>query len=257
MRALLAILLCAAAGAQSLPPSEFFLASGSAVPVLNGNPADVPPPQQFQADQYFNGGAPWSDPTMGSGIWSTLRFAPSFSYDIPAPNGFYTVKFDMLEPNKTAAKQRVFSILANGVQSDPIDLFAATGGINIQTSTTLLVMVGNGHLRISFQATVGNAVVTAIEVTRSVIFAGVQTVYVKLYTCNPPLSDTNCVIIPDPVPAQPASIQWFKCTGSPACQGIELLHVRLSNGTAVDRFAEPVPSWAILDPSKWASVNPN
>jgi hypothetical protein len=156
MRTLLAVLLCCAAGAQSL----FINAGGPALP-------PDPTNTTYQADQYFNGGVAWVDATMGAGIWQTLRYAPQFSYDIPVPNGFYNVKLDLSEPNKTGPSQRIFTITANGIQSDPIDIFKQTGAINVQMSTTLLVMVGSGHLRLNFQATLGNAVVSAIEVTPS------------------------------------------------------------------------------------------
>ena len=225
--------------------------------VLNGVATDVPPPQQFQQDQYFTGGAFWSDPAMGAGIWSTLRYAPAFSYDIPIPNGFYTVKLDMLEPNKTAAGQRVFTITANGIQSDPIDLFKITGAINAQTSITQLVMVGNGHLRIAFQATAGNAVVTALEITPSVIFAGVQTVYLKTYTCSPPLSDTNCVLsdgTPAPTVPPPAALQWFTCIASQNCAGLEVMRLKLADGSVALRVAVPLNRWINWDPKQWAAI---
>ncbi len=174
----LVLLFCSTLGAQSV----FINAGGPAVPGDSSNPT-------FQSDQYFTGGAVFSDPTMGAGIWSTLRYGPSFSYDVPITNGFYTVKFDFLEPNKTAANQRIFTITANGQQSDPIDVFAMAG-VNIPTSTSLLVMVGNGHLRINFAAIIGNAVVSAIEITPASIPTGIMTL--KLFQCAPPLSDVTC-----------------------------------------------------------------
>jgi Malectin domain len=154
MRALLVMLFCSALGAQSL----FLNAAGPAIPADLTTPAPA-----YQADQYFTGGVVWTDPAMGPGIWSTLRYAPSFSYDIPMTNGFYTVTFRLLEPNKTAVGQRIFTITANGVHSDPIDIFAMAGA-NAPTYINLLVLVGNGHLRIDFAASVGNAVVSAMEI---------------------------------------------------------------------------------------------
>lgn len=164
--------LCCGLGAQSL----FLNAGGPSAP---GNPPSV---QSSEPDQYFTGGVAWVDPVMGEGFWSTLRYSPSFAYDIPRQNGFYSIKLYMLEPNKTGPNQRRFTVAANGMQSDPIDLFAAAGGINRQYSITLLSLVGNGHLRLQFAASLSNAVVSAIEITPQLqqvpIFTGLA--------CTPP-----------------------------------------------------------------------
>lgn len=246
MRTLLisALLFCSGMGAQSL----YINAGGpSTIPVdPNTSPA-------FLADQNFSGGVAWDDPTEGSGIWETMRYGPQFSYDLHISNGFYTVKFDLLEPNKTAVNQRVFTIMANGIQSDPIDIFAMTEAVNAQTSVTLLAMVGNGHLRINFQASIGNALVNAIEVTPSTIFAGVQTVKVQLFTCDPPLSLTTCT---NPVfqTGPPAAMQWFKC--SSPCQGINLVHLKLADGTTQNLYAEQIEKSFQFNPAQWATASP-
>ncbi len=147
----------------------------------------------YQADQYFSGGAIWNEASPGydppgTGALATLRYGPVFSYDIPVHSGFYLVTFHMSEPNKTGPGQRLFTITANGVQSDPLDVFALAGGAKIPYSLSLLTMVGNGHLRITFAASLGNAMVSAMEITQ----VRDSTVTIKLYQCAPPLSDVTC-----------------------------------------------------------------
>lgn len=195
-----ALLFCGGIGAQvppptiSIPPAVYLINSGGPdIPLDTTDPANPIP--AFQADAFVTGGVLWVDPTMGAGIWGTLRYAPSFAYDIPVTNGFYNVKFDLLEPNKTAAGQRVFTISVNGTTSDAIDIFALTKAINVQTSVQLMAIVGNGHLRITFQASIGNAVVSAIEVSPSYVLSGVEAHFVRIYMCYPPDAGAVCVIV--------------------------------------------------------------
>ena len=201
MRACLiaALLFCGGIGAQipqpsTAPPTTYLInAGGPAIPAVFDPTTPIP---AYQADTFFNGGTAWVDPTMGAGIWGTLRYAPFFTYDIPVANGFYSLKFDLLEPNKTGPNQRVFTISVNSVTSDPIDIFAMTGGINLQTSVNLMAYSGNGHLRIIFQATAGNAVVSGIEIAPSNVFSGVETRFLWIYTCAPQVStDTVCIAV--------------------------------------------------------------
>lgn len=122
----------------------------------------------YAADQFFTGGQIWGPGVvgyvdLGPGPWQTLRFNPSFSYDVPLINGLYTVNLLLIEPNKTGPNQRRFTIAANNQSTPPIDLFAVAG-LRKQYTTTLLALVGNGVLHIDFRATLGNAVVSAIEI---------------------------------------------------------------------------------------------
>ncbi len=123
----------------------------------------------YQADQYFTGGDVWNEASPGydppgTGALATLRYGPVFSYDVPLKNGFYLVTFHFSEPNKTGPRQRVFTVTANGIQSDPIDLFALAGFAKVPYQFGLFVLVGNGHLRMTFTASLGNAVVSAMDI---------------------------------------------------------------------------------------------
>lgn len=144
--------------------------SGQTIYLNAGGPAmpSIMAPS-YQADQYFSGGTIWDQSSPGydppgTAALETLRYGPVFSYDVPRQNGFYAVTFHMSEPNKTGPKQRIFTITANGIQSDPIDIFALAGFAKMPYAVSLFVMVGNGHLRINFVASVGNALVSAIDI---------------------------------------------------------------------------------------------
>jgi hypothetical protein len=142
---------------------------GSNVPVTPGNVqlAFGPPVMVIACgsptDQYFSGGIGWTMPLPAPS--SFLRYATSFAYNIPVPNGIYLINITMVEPNKTGAGQRVFTVAANGQTSAPIDLYAITGAINIPYVFPMEALVGAGFLRLQFQATAGNAVVSAISIT--------------------------------------------------------------------------------------------
>ncbi len=134
---------------------------GQSISVNCGGPAVG----QFQADAFFSGSTlAYTDPAMGTSELADLRYGTSFAYDLPLPNGFYTVALEMVEPNKTAAGQRIFGITVNGLSTKPIDLFALTGGQKILYALTVPAMVVNGDLHIQFSGTAGqNAVINAIS----------------------------------------------------------------------------------------------
>jgi hypothetical protein len=217
-----AILLCLEISAQTPnPPIPITFAPGTTITtppsiwlINSGGPATPPdtrdpnaPIPGYLADQFFSGGVAWTDPTMGPGIWGTLRYGPEFTYDIQVPNGLYTIKFDLLEPNQTAPGKRVFTIAANGIVSDPIDLFAMTGAVNKQTSISLMASVGNGHMVIKFNATAGNAVVSAIELSPAYIFSGIEAHFIRIYPCDLAYPQTVCIQInPGAQPQYPMTI---------------------------------------------------
>src|SRR4051812_2561039 len=76
-------------------------------------------------DAGFQGGFVWNASSagyvdLGAAPWTDLRYSNGttpFSYSIAAPNGFYRVRFSLMEPNKAAAGQRSFTITANGQSS--------------------------------------------------------------------------------------------------------------------------------------------
>src|SRR5881394_3762389 len=80
-------------------------------------------------DRFFRNGTVYTDASMGGGALSTLRFwtptAPGGYTITGLPAGMYTVRFYFVEPNKTAALQRLFKVSVNGQVSDVLDVFAA------------------------------------------------------------------------------------------------------------------------------------
>lgn len=127
----------------------------------------------YLADFGFSGGATWgpaNQASMGTlpGIYQTLRYSTSnsgFSYDLIEPVGQCDVTLDFLEPNKTAAGQRLFNVVVNGNQTGPLDVFALAGGALKPYQVILGAWVLDGHLRLQFTPLngKGNAIVSGIE----------------------------------------------------------------------------------------------
>lgn len=79
-------------------------------------------------DQYYSAGSvAYTIPAGAPPGLATLRYGPSFTYAIPLANGSYTVALTFVEPNKTAAGQRVFTVTENGQTSPPLDVFMMAG----------------------------------------------------------------------------------------------------------------------------------
>lgn len=108
---------------------------------------------------------PANDPNMGnqSGVYQTLRYGPAFTASYVTSNGFYIVNLLFLEPNKTGPGQRRFTIMVNGLLTQVIDLFALAG-LMVPYTLTVPAIVTNGNLSMQFTATVGNAVLSGIEI---------------------------------------------------------------------------------------------
>jgi hypothetical protein len=97
--------------------------------------------------------------------YTTLRFAPSFSYSFPLPAGQYTVTLDFLEPNKSGPGQRVFTVSVAGAAVLPnLDLFAVAGLLTPYSKSFPAAVAAGVPLKISFLASAGNAVVSAIQI---------------------------------------------------------------------------------------------
>lgn len=126
-------------------------------------------------DQFFSpvstcaagGSCGFTDAALGPAPWNTIRYgygmAP-FRYRIPAPNGSCDLALGFAEPNKTAAGQRVFTIVANGQTVADVDVFARAGAAKVQTTIELTVPVTANLLEIVFTPKPGtwNAFVSSI-----------------------------------------------------------------------------------------------
>ncbi len=166
-------------------------------------------------DQYFVGGVgAWAMPLPAP--LSFLRYGTSFKYDIPLPRGMYSIDVTVVEPNKTGPNQRLLTITANGQTTSKIDVFAATGGINVPLNVPMMALVGAGWLHLQFTAVLGNAIVSEIVVR--------------------------------PYPAVILTA-WETCTSPPTCAGLERVTIQKADGTTVQRIATPAQdapavSWA-------------
>ena len=131
----------------------------------------------WQSDTLYSGGAKWdaiNQPELaGQPVpYRSLRYsAPpgaSFSYVIPVSPGVYKVTLLWVEPNKTAAGQRLFDVRLNGaVSASGIDLFVLAGGALKPYTRTFDVSVLAGAIQITLTPTTGNAVLSAIQVDQS------------------------------------------------------------------------------------------
>jgi hypothetical protein len=91
----------------------------------------------------------------------------NFSYNIPVPNGSYTVTLLFAEIYWTSAGKRVFNVSVEGQPAiQGLDIYA-TVGANTALVRTVPATVANGVLKITFTSTVDHAKVSAIQVTLS------------------------------------------------------------------------------------------
>lgn len=201
--------------------SLFFLASssGQTLSIVSGSPGD----------QYFVGGVSYTNADL-----TTLRYAPSFAYSIPLTNGLYRVTLRFEEPNAIAAGKRLFSVAANGQATESLDLFKLAGGALKGYSRNLLVLVGAGTLKIQFQATLGNAVITGIDV-------------------NPAALSMNGLVVSNYLD------KWSACTvqGEMAnCAGLFYIRIRKPDGTSEELVGLEISASYPIDVSSWQSLLP-
>lgn len=161
-----------------LAVSAGLLFSGAAfgqLTVQAGAPTDVyhgqPPQCVFSGSTALN--APcttvYTDATVKA-VPPTLFYevGAALTYTLPAPVGVCDVALLTWEPNKAAAGQRVFSVLANGISSGPLDLFALVGLAQPYTLTLPGVPVANGQIVVQLLPSVGNPVVSTLSVQNCV-----------------------------------------------------------------------------------------
>jgi beta-galactosidase len=92
----------------------------------------------------------------------------SFAYEIPVPDGTYTVTARFTEPSASAKGERVFDVLANGrVALANVDVFALSGGRLKPFERSFTAEAKSGRLRLEFRGSQGEAVVSALEVVNS------------------------------------------------------------------------------------------
>jgi thermitase len=145
-------------------------ASGTTARINGGGSALSCTAGQFLADCDFSGGFSSSYSTRNilnttdGALYLTVHAGTSFGYSVPVSNGSYTVKLHFAECYASGAGQRVFNVSLNGsTVLAKFDIFAAAGQNNAVVKS-FPVSVTNGTISVSFQSSVGNAIVAAIEV---------------------------------------------------------------------------------------------
>jgi beta-galactosidase len=159
-------------------PGQFFIRAGN----LAGG--ETVAGVEYGSDQFFTGGEGHDrDPPAASrggsaGLKSPVANAADqvpyesyregrFEYRVPVANGTYNVTLRFFEPVKDQAKgARVFALAAEGKQVvRSLDIAAEAGGSHRAVDKSFKVPVSDGLLNLSFEPKVGNAVVSALEIT--------------------------------------------------------------------------------------------
>lgn len=125
----------------------------------------------YQADTDFSGGSVYSTSATISGTSDSTLYQSElygdFSYNIPLPNGNYTVTLKFAETYWTTAGHRIFNVSMQGMPVISNLDICAMAGANTAYDVPVAVTVTNGTLNIDFQSVPGSdyAVVSAIVVT--------------------------------------------------------------------------------------------
>ncbi|MYM62827.1 glycoside hydrolase family 2 TIM barrel-domain containing protein [Pseudomaricurvus sp. HS19] len=91
----------------------------------------------------------------------------NFSYQLPLPNGEWQVTLSIMEPNESKAASRRFNVNANGVAVlENFSPARAAGAAFAATTPSFGVTVDNGLLSLDFIGNDGDAIVSAIAITR-------------------------------------------------------------------------------------------
>ncbi|MEG3166381.1 glycoside hydrolase family 2 TIM barrel-domain containing protein [Sphingomonas sp. PB2P19] len=141
----------------------------------------APATRRFGSDAFFTGGkagtltrpAEYGKPAVAAVIAGTPNAAVAatyregrFGYAIPLADGRYTVTLTFVEPT-LAAGARVFDVTANGKTIvKALDIARTAGGAAKALTRSAIVSVRGGKLDIGFVPITGDAIVSAIEITR-------------------------------------------------------------------------------------------
>ncbi|WP_347304598.1 glycoside hydrolase family 2 TIM barrel-domain containing protein (plasmid) [Croceibacterium sp. TMG7-5b_MA50] len=141
---------------------------------------------RYGSDNFFDGGLGWTlnpyrrelyatneqraAPKVVAGatvpdLYASWRAGQSFRYSLPLPDGDYTVRLHLFDPVETEAGKRVFTVQAGGRASVRIDPVERAGGGMRATIVELPAVAEDGLLVLDFAGVVGEAIVSAIDVT--------------------------------------------------------------------------------------------
>ncbi|TCU61171.1 beta-galactosidase [Novosphingobium sp. PhB57] len=139
--------------------------------------------RQFGSDTFVTGGKPVVLNLVGFGgrsmapirqvdaadpaLFDYWRDGAAFSYDIPLPNGQWTVTLHLFEPRKTSSPDQSLAVKANGQPViEGLNLLKEAGAPLKELVRTFPVTVLHGRLILDFSSVSGNAALAGIEITR-------------------------------------------------------------------------------------------
>ncbi|UFS69144.1 Ig-like domain-containing protein [Geomonas sp. RF6] len=125
----------------------------------------------YSTDTRYTGGAASTTTSTITGttdqtLYKSERWGTSFGYNIPLPNGTYSVTLRFAEFAYSTVGSRVFNVAIGGsTVISNLDIYSKVGK-NAAYDVTLPVTVTNGTMNIQLSGKVGNAKINAIQVRR-------------------------------------------------------------------------------------------
>ncbi|WP_260610644.1 glycoside hydrolase family 2 TIM barrel-domain containing protein [Sphingomonas sp. IC081] len=137
--------------------------------------------RHFGSDTFVTGGKPVVLNLVGFGgrsmapirtvdaadpaLFDYWRDGDAYSYDIPLPNGSWTVTLHLFEPRKTASSDQALTVTANGeAVIQGLNIARAAGAPLKELLRSFPVTVRNGRLKLDFTSVSGNAALAGIEI---------------------------------------------------------------------------------------------
>ncbi|RSV40842.1 DUF4982 domain-containing protein [Sphingomonas sp. ABOLE] len=152
------------------PRKGVFIDSGALVGGTMGG-------DRYGSDDFFRGGtakvlagpSPFAPPPKIGGTDSPALFGSyregKFGYEIPLPDGSWTVTIASFEPDAAKGAARSFAVLADGKRViDSLSPMQAAGGANKAVTRSFQVKSSGGRLTLAFEPVGGDAVVAGIAI---------------------------------------------------------------------------------------------
>ncbi len=148
----------------------------------------------WSADANFVGGTSWGpvqQPAMAAQPipYRNLRYSAGtapFTYTLNFAPGSYNVTLKWIEPNKTAAGQRLFqATISPGAGTPGIDIFALAGGALKPYDKTYAITTQTGQIIVAITGSVGNGILSGIQVDSISMPPPVAPTYLELTPVHP------------------------------------------------------------------------
>jgi len=210
MKYVLVLALQALLGAQALFPG---IEQGLAQPI-GCNPAVVNPCVVRYTDNTSE------VPTLIYGANAGPMDWPSIS----VPNGAAMLVLTFVEPNKTGAGQRVFTVKVDKAPLITVDVFKLAGGAKKRLEIPILIDVSAGSINLSLRSVTGNALISQIKI----------------------------------VSLASALVTWLACAGptgpNSSCDGLHYVQVIDPNGQRVVLLAAAPEPPGFIPTTQWVVV---